>query len=810
MNSEIRFAKTMIKGPLSFDCGGGPISAVSSSPDWKFLVVGGRDVMKILSVEKNDSFTEAKNLRRGHKGSQLMMSANDVKWCHVPGCKNLIASAASTSAVVIWDVEAERKAERRKALQSHHRAANSVCWHNVPSCLMSASQDGSIHYWDLRVPEVPAIQFAPRSDAVREVDFNPFYGNYFAGAFDDGTVQAWDIRKPNACERRITAHDGLVLSVAWHPQDSSILASGGRDGSVKVWDLNVANRPRYQIQTIAAVGKVSWRPKSTYQICSSAAVIDCTVQIWDLHRPTVPLATIGGHRDVVTGMVWPHESAQALVTASKDGTISHVRVRNADFPSQRLPSSPFCWNPTLQRGGEIAMVEQRPNRANPEDMSSHAATVSSDSAAFAAGALLPSPFVKIREKIALNALSGPPLPDGASFERMAASYKLEGGSARELCEFNSSVARLVKPELCAVWDIVKIMLDGGDEEIAKENTQQRKQSVMANTFIPPLAPMQTQHQQLPIESPPEEKSAGARRNLLFDDGVPASPSPNPAPVAVAAGGLFSDSEDETPAANNDASSDSDDPFRENSPLAQPLDLNALREATSGANKLLPSPQQGLMIFQAAPKREAEEVSQAPVQSFATPAKVTPWRSAETVVRSAEADEWGRSAPWDPLRALEGLFTSLLDGGDVQTAFHLAMVIGVPRLAARTSVTDKIVKRWCVHYLDLLSSMQLWTVRNRIIRSVPWEDVRDLNKKGTTFHANCPTCNTALSPDSWYCKQCKKVAAVCAVCHLPVKGLMSWCQTCGHSGHARCISQWWRTGAKLCPDPSCTHHCSKKM
>jgi hypothetical protein len=65
-------------GSKLFDCGG-PINAISSSPDWKFVVVGGRDVMKILSLEKSDSFSEAKNLRRGHKGSVLMMSANDVE-----------------------------------------------------------------------------------------------------------------------------------------------------------------------------------------------------------------------------------------------------------------------------------------------------------------------------------------------------------------------------------------------------------------------------------------------------------------------------------------------------------------------------------------------------------------------------------------------------------------------------------------------------------------------------------------------------------------------------------------------------------
>jgi transcription elongation factor Elf1 len=121
-----------------------------------------------------------------------------------------------------------------------------------------------------------------------------------------------------------------------------------------------------------------------------------------------------------------------------------------------------------------------------------------------------------------------------------------------------------------------------------------------------------------------------------------------------------------------------------------------------------------------------------------------------------------------------VFVSLLDAGDVQSAFHLAMVIGVSRLSAHSSFPDKTIKRWCVHYLDLLSSMQLWTIRNRIIRSVPWEDVRDLGKKNTTFHANCPNCNSNLSPDSWFCKTCKRVVAVCGVCHLPVRVSVCCC------------------------------------
>ena len=193
----------------------------------------------------------------------------------------------------------------------------------------------------------------------------------------------------------------------------------------------------------------------------------------------------------------------------------------------------------------------------------------------------------------------------------------------------------------------------------------------------------------------------------------------------------------------------------------------------------------------------------------TPRKASiPWRSTDTVVRSAVAS-WGQSDPWDPLASLDELFEYLLDLGDVQTPFHLALVIGIETLTLHTKIADKTVKRWCVHYLDLLSTMQLWTVRNRILRSVHWEDVRDLNRKGTIFGVNCPMCNHSMSPSSWFCSNCKKIAANCSLCRFPVKGLYSFCQTCGHGGHALEMRDWWKSSDKrLCPEPTCQHVCGK--
>ncbi len=62
------------------------------------------------------------------------------------------------------------------------------------------------------------------------------------------------------------------------------------------------------------------------------------------------------------------------------------------------------WNPALQSGGDLAFVSQRLDRSNPEDYNLGA--TSSDSSAFAAGILLPSPFVKVNEKVTVVRLKG--------------------------------------------------------------------------------------------------------------------------------------------------------------------------------------------------------------------------------------------------------------------------------------------------------------------------------------------------------------------------------------------------------------------
>jgi WD40 repeat protein len=190
--------------------------------------------------------------------------------------------------------------------------------------LLSGSQDGTMKYWDLRDPNSLVASFDGRDDAVRDVQFSPFYSNYFAAAFDSGNIQVWDIRKSASCERTITAHRGPCLAIDWHPKDRDWLASGGRDLELRVWDLNQSKDAVRSIGTPSSVARLRWRPvgaRNRPHIAVGAAVMDPSVQIWNLAAPRMPHRTLYGHTDVVTGLLWHRARDTFVWTCSKDSTL---------------------------------------------------------------------------------------------------------------------------------------------------------------------------------------------------------------------------------------------------------------------------------------------------------------------------------------------------------------------------------------------------------------------------------------------------------------------------------------------------------
>ncbi len=70
-----------------------------------------------------------------------------------------------------------------------------------------------------------------------------------------------------------------------------------------MWDTQGNQRVKilHNVQTIASVARIRWRPQRKHQIASCALLLDFSISIWDIRRPFVPCAAFDEHKDVVTG-----------------------------------------------------------------------------------------------------------------------------------------------------------------------------------------------------------------------------------------------------------------------------------------------------------------------------------------------------------------------------------------------------------------------------------------------------------------------------------------------------------------------------
>jgi WD40 repeat protein len=110
----------------------------------------------------------------------------------------------------------------------------------------------------VRKPEASLATVAPRSESVRDIQFDPRNEFVFASAFENGTLQVrssawaarsecrrcmtmplsaqiWDTRRLASPVIRHAAHNALVLALQYHPDFDNVIATGGRDRIVKVW-----------------------------------------------------------------------------------------------------------------------------------------------------------------------------------------------------------------------------------------------------------------------------------------------------------------------------------------------------------------------------------------------------------------------------------------------------------------------------------------------------------------------------------------------------------------------------------------------
>ncbi|KAN0023404.1 hypothetical protein ACTFIU_011574 [Dictyostelium citrinum] len=445
---------------------GSPLSAISSSPDNTKLIVAGRDIVKIVSVQNNE-FKVTSNLRAG-KTQSLNYTGNDCCWhpSLLESYRFLIATAATNGAVVIWNTVREGSKSVERVFTDHSRAVNKLAWHPEKlDCILTGSQDNTLRMWDIRdSANASKITFSPKSESIRDVQFNPYQANQFAAAFDNGTIQLWDIRKPTIAVEKITSHQGLVLTIDWHPEEKNIIASGGRDRAIRVWDF-LNGKSLNNVSTISSVSRIKWRPGNKWHIASCSSIVDFQIHIWDVKKPYIPLFSFTDHRDVPTGLIW--KSPSSLISCSKDSHLLLNEFQDSYKPYQHIRTTGITWNVN----NELASINDKINRTpSNESLPSLSTQFPSFFASFNVPTPPPlPPLVKVEQGI-MNIYtpkyqnSEIVYDEKYLFEHFAKNYRFRGESFNQLCDHNQFVSQSVNQHhISTMWSLLKLHYSNLDE-----------------------------------------------------------------------------------------------------------------------------------------------------------------------------------------------------------------------------------------------------------------------------------------------------------------------------------------------------------
>ena len=117
-------------------------------------------------------------------------------------------------------------------------------------------------------------------------------------------------------------------------------------------------------------------------------------------------------------------------------------------------------------------------------------------------------------------------------------------------------------------------------------------------------------------------------------------------------------------------------------------------------------------------------------------------------------------------------------GDLQTSACISSVLNI--------------KGPIKEYSELLRQLELNTLAAKVPISYPFLEIFLKCKCGKSIE------------DSQACNKCNNLAE-CTICGGVVKGLYSWCQGCGHGGHALHMVSWFKLNAP-CP-AGCGHICN---
>jgi WD40 repeat protein/energy-coupling factor transporter ATP-binding protein EcfA2 len=230
-----------------------------------------------------------------------------------------IATGSSDTSVRLWDAAT---GQTLFTLQDHERAVNDVAFSPDGSRLVSAGEDGRLVVWNTETG-ARLVSRSGDNGPIRAIAFSPD-GAQLAAANDDATLRIWQTDGWVSLYLSF-GHDDALTDVAY-TGDGRLLATSGRDGRIIFWNavngLSVsAIEPSTFQDAPLVINAITFSPDDQQLATANS---NGTARIWDMTQGSWR-DTFAGHASPVNAIAY-HPDGQTLITASADGTAKVWRI----------------------------------------------------------------------------------------------------------------------------------------------------------------------------------------------------------------------------------------------------------------------------------------------------------------------------------------------------------------------------------------------------------------------------------------------------------------------------------------------------
>jgi histone-binding protein RBBP4 len=244
---------------------------------------------------------------------------------HMPQNSKMIATIGASGDVLLYHTDQKETAKNGGVVgkcKAHGDEGYGLRWSPCQSGrLVSASNDGSVCFWDASNPSMkmsPVAKLSSSTGSINDVAVSTSNGDLCWTVGEAKRIDAWDARKKNGpIATSENAHDDEIMCIDVSRHKEHLMLTGSADNTIKLWDSRNMKQFIHSMEGVHTddVTSVRWSPHHASFFMSSGS--DRRVNVWDLGRigqeqneedgrdgPPELLFVHGGHTGIVDDISW--------------------------------------------------------------------------------------------------------------------------------------------------------------------------------------------------------------------------------------------------------------------------------------------------------------------------------------------------------------------------------------------------------------------------------------------------------------------------------------------------------------------------